>query len=215
MKIATDSYLNQVKHWPNSGNQIVSQLDQASIVVYQDYCPEIGEFAVKNQYFGGAFSLNRMSWIKPNFLWMMYRSGWGRKAGQDVILAVRIQRQVFDTLLGMAVHSSYVPEIYSSETAWKTAVAQSSVRLQWDPDHHPSGGKLERRAIQLGLRGQILARYAKDWILETEDISEFVQEQRHHLTAGYESLIVPTEATYPVSNVETIVRLGLVNSMNT
>jgi hypothetical protein len=27
-----------------------------------------------------------MSWIKPNFLWMMYCSGWGTKQRQRIIL---------------------------------------------------------------------------------------------------------------------------------
>jgi hypothetical protein len=31
-------------------------------------------------------------------------------------------------------------------------VARSEVRLQWNPDHDPTGNKLERRALQLGLR---------------------------------------------------------------
>ena len=57
---------------------------------------------------------------------------------------------------------------------WRRAVAGSDVRLQWDPDHGPSGNPVERRAIQLGLRGDVLARYAKEWLLEIEDISEFV-----------------------------------------
>jgi len=26
--------------------------------------------------------MNRMTWIKPNFLWMMYRSGWASKKNQ-------------------------------------------------------------------------------------------------------------------------------------
>ncbi len=47
----------------------------SSIVVYQAYRPEIGDFSVEHQHFGGAFSYNRMTWIKPNFLWMMYHSG--------------------------------------------------------------------------------------------------------------------------------------------
>ena len=47
----------------------------------------VGKIPVKNGYFGGAFSLDRMSWIKPNFLWMMFRSGWGTKEGQEVTLA--------------------------------------------------------------------------------------------------------------------------------
>ena len=41
---------------------------------------------------------NRMSWIKPNFLWMMYRSNWGRSQGQEVVLAVRLKRSFFDSL---------------------------------------------------------------------------------------------------------------------
>nr|WP_240038802.1 MULTISPECIES: DUF4291 family protein [Okeania] len=37
-----------------------------------------------------------MSWIKTNFLWMMYRSAWGSKTGQEIILAVTIKRTAFD-----------------------------------------------------------------------------------------------------------------------
>ncbi|WP_458785448.1 DUF4291 family protein [Vallitalea sediminicola] len=29
--------------------------------------------------FGSSFKLNRMTWVKPSFLWMMYRSGWAKK----------------------------------------------------------------------------------------------------------------------------------------
>ena len=33
----------------------------------------------------------------------------------------------------------------------------------------------ERRAIQLGLRGEVLAHYAREWVLALEDISAFVR----------------------------------------
>src|SRR5258708_36352853 len=103
-----------------------------------------------------------MSWIKTNFLWMQYRSGWGRKEQQEVTLAVRIQRSAFDEMLRLAVPSTYQADRYSNAAEWKQEVEQSSVRLQWDPDHDPSGKPLERRAIQLGLRDEILARYARE-----------------------------------------------------
>jgi Domain of unknown function (DUF4291) len=32
-------------------------------------------FAARHGTLSGGFSLNRMSWIKPNVLWIMYRSG--------------------------------------------------------------------------------------------------------------------------------------------
>ncbi len=81
--------------------------------------------------------------------------------------------------------------------------------MQWDPDHHPSGTKLERRAIQLGLRSQVLAAYAKDWIVNIEDISDFVQKQRQNIKSGCEQLITPREIVYSVFDVETQEKLGL------
>src|SRR4051795_11784163 len=177
MKPITEPYITQNRRWPASGHHILAQFDAESIVVYQAYRPEIGHFAARHGYFGGEFSLNRMSWVKPNFLWMMYRSGWGTKQGQEVTLAVRLRRDAFDEILRLAAHSSYAPEVYGTHEAWQRAVAGSDVRLQWDPDHGPSGDPIERRAIQLGLRGNVLARYAKGWLFDVEDISDFVTEQ--------------------------------------
>jgi hypothetical protein len=150
-----------------------------------------------------------MSWIKPNFLWMMYRCGWASKEGQEVVLAVRLRRTAFDEILRRAVHSTFVPEVYESETAWKEAVARSDVRLQFDPDHDPSGAPIQRRAIQLGLRGDVLARYAKEWLLGVEDISEFVRDQSQHAKSPYSLLVTPREEVYPVNDLEVAARLGL------
>jgi hypothetical protein len=211
MKIPTEPYLEQRRRWPRSGRHILAHFDEASVVVYQAYRPEIGHYAGRHQAFGGEFSFSRMSWIKPNFLWMMYRSGWGTKPGQEVTLAVRIQRAGFDQILRDAVHSSFVGEVYGDHAAWREAVAGSSVRLQWDPDHDPDGGKTERRAIQLGLRDQVLARYARDWIVEIEDVSDFVAEQRRHAldAASYAQLLTPREEVYPVADADVAARLGV------
>ncbi len=51
------------------------------------------------------------------------------------------------------------------------------MRLQWDPDHDPYGTKLDRKAIQLGMRGEILRQFATEWIVSITDISSFVREQ--------------------------------------
>ena len=200
-QLVTESYLAQVARWPTQGKHILAQFDEQSIVVYQAYRLAIGHFAAMYGYFGGEFSFTRMSWIKPNFLWMMYRCGWGTKEGQETILAVRIQRSAFDTLVAEAVHSHYVPGVYANEAAWKHAVEHSNVRLQWDPDHDPSGKPVERHAIQLGLRGEILAKYAREWIITIEDITAFVHEQHYHVLNGvYASLVTPREDVYPVYN---------------
>lgn len=208
MNLLTESYITQLRRWPHGGRHILAQFDEGSVVVYQAYKPSIGHFAARHQYFGGDFQFGRMSWIKPNFLWMMYRSGWGTKPGQEITLAVRIKREGFDTILTGAVHSTYDTDIYTSHQDWKERLSASTVRLQWDPDHDPAGKKVERRAIQLGLRGEKLERYAREWIVEIEDISDFVTLQREHAQAGgYENLETPREEVYPVINSDVARRL--------
>lgn len=54
---------------------------------------------VKNNKFGQKFKMDRMTWIKPSFLWMMYRSGWATKKDQERILAIDIKREGFNTFL--------------------------------------------------------------------------------------------------------------------
>ena len=204
--LKTESYLTQNKKWPQEGRHIMAQYDENNITVYQAYRPEIGRSAAKHQRFVEPFSFSRMSWIKPNFLWMMYRSGWGTKMGQEVILAVTIPRSFFDEILALAVPSTYCSQLYPDQQAWKDDVASSEVRLQWDPDHGPKGQSLERRAIQLGLRGKILERYAITEVVHIEDISEFVAEQRGRINQ-LDQLIIPQEQVYMPAN------LGDLNNM--
>src|SRR5437764_2971817 len=139
MMLVTEPYAAQVARWPRAGHQILAQFTDDAVVVYQAYRPAIGHFAARHKFFGDAFRLNRMSWIKPNFLWMMYRSGWGTREGQEVTLGLRLGREFFDSLLARAVASAWDPRAFARREEWSQAVAGSSVRLQWDPDHHPSG----------------------------------------------------------------------------
>ena len=64
----------------------------STITVYQAYAPEIGLPAAQEGRFPTAWKRDRMTWIKPSFLWMMYRCGWGAKEGQETVLAVEISR---------------------------------------------------------------------------------------------------------------------------
>ncbi len=210
MKLKTKLYKEQLKEWPQDGRHIMAQYDEDKVIVYQSYRPEIGHFAVKHQFFGGAFSLSRMTWIKPNFLWMMYRNGWGTKEGQEVVLAIHLKRHVFERYLDEAVYSSYQAAIYGDREEWQNAVKNSNIRLQWDPDHDPYGAKLERRAIQLGIRNKDIETYAKDDILEIEDISQFVKEQYQHvMNKRLENLVVPEERPYIPQDEGTVSRLML------
>lgn len=210
MSLVTRPYLEQLNTWPVDGRHIMAHYDASTVVVYQAYRTTIGQFAVENQRFGGDFSFNRMSWIKPNFLWMMFRCGWGTKVDQQCVLAIRIKREAFDEILSLAVHSSYAPERHSSKEAWEQALHSSSVRLQWDPDHDPTGARVGRRAIQLGLSDEVLRKYATEWIVDIEDVSPFVADQRANAVVNrYEHLVLPFERAYVPASQSLSSRLGL------
>lgn len=184
-ELRLEPYAAQAARWPASGRHVLAQFDDDRVVVYQAYRPSIGRFAAEHGYFGGEFSLGRMSWIKPNFLWMMYRCGWATKEGQEVVLAVWLARAAFDEILASAVSSSEVG-------------GKPDVRVQWDPDHDPAGRPVARRAVQLGLRGDTLARYAREWVRRIEDITPMVREQHARMqTGGWDALHTPAEQVYP------------------
>ena len=197
MKLQTAPYIEQTALWPAQGRHILAHYDAETIVVYQAYIPSIGRYAVQHGRFGGDFSYSRMSWIKPNFLWMMFRSGWGTKPGQEVTLGLRLRRGFFDSLLAQAVVSSFEQSDYPTIEEWRAAAQASDVRLQWDPDHAPDGRPVERRAIQLGLRGGALKAFGQRELLEVIDMTDFVAEQRQY-QSGPETakLCMPAEQVY-------------------
>jgi hypothetical protein len=196
--LSVKRYSEQAPSWPPSGRHILAHFDEETIVLYQAYRPSIGRWAVEHGRLGGPdFSYARMSWVKPNFLWMMYRSGWGTKPDQETTLGLRVRRPFFDRLLEAAVESTFGSGHHTNVEAWKDAVARSEVRLQWDPDHDPSGARQERRAIQLGLRGTALAELGERELVEVLDLSAVVAAQRQHVQGRRLDLLeTPLERVY-------------------
>ncbi|MFT5682021.1 MAG: hypothetical protein ACI8RZ_002939 [Myxococcota bacterium] len=204
-------YLQQNAAWPTSGRHILAQHDEETVIVYQAYNKAIADWAVSHQQLGGPWSFGRMSWIKPNFLWMMYRSGWAGKPNQERILALRITREGFDTILSQVVESSYHSEVDGPDRdAWRARGKVAPVRMQWDPDHAPGGSKEERRAIQLGLRGETLRRFAVEWTREIADITPLVRQQHDHRQSGeHKHLMTPAERVYVPEDAAICTRIRL------
>ena len=82
------------------------------------------------------------------------------------------------------------------------------MRLQWDPDHGPRGNALERRAIQLGLRGAATRAFADEWVRHIEDVTPLVRAQREHLH-DLDRLQTPLEHVLAVRDSATRALLGL------
>ncbi len=206
----TEKYYYQQTQLPTQGKHIIAQSDDETITVYQAYNNAIASYAAANQKFGGSsYSFSRMTWIKPNFMWMMYRAGWATKENQERILAIKIKQEGFNKILKEAVHSSFQGSIYKSHEAWKARLAESKVRLQWDPDHDPCGRKLERKAIQLGIRGEMLHQLNKDWITEILDVTDFVKKQHAFAKGDFSALEVPFERVQVYTDQAIIDNLGL------
>jgi len=216
MSIDLENYLDQEYLLPESGKNIIGQYDRETVIVYQAFNNLIAEFAIKNQTFGGSsFSFSRMTWIKPNFLWMMYRAGWASKINQERILAIRIKKDGFIEILKKAVHSTYKPDIYKTHENWKQELGDSEVRLQWDPEHDAYGEKKERKAIQLGLKGSILEKYCSDWIVEINDITDFVKNQKAMLdSSGINGLTVPVERIFEELDKELKLKLEIIPNVS-
>lgn len=178
---------------------LMANYNSETIRVYQAYGDSIAKEAIRLGTFGKHFKRTRASWIKPSFLWMMYRSGWGSKPRQENILAIDIKRSGFDTILKNIVLSTFDAEIYGTMEEWKRQLEQKEVRCQWDPDRDIYGNPIGRRAIQLGLQGEMLADYVKKWIVQISDITPFVHTMRESIRTGnFQENLLPVEKEYPV-----------------
>lgn len=209
--IKISSYKDQVAKWPKDGKHILASFDQKTIIVYQAYNDIIANEILKYKNFHNenclkaGFKLSRMTWIKTNFLWMMYRSGWATKLNQERILAFRIKIEDFEEILKLSIASS------SNESS----LINKLVIRQWDPDHNPDYTKVQtgRRAIQLGIRGEMLLKFSKEFIVDVIDMTQFVIEQYSKLKSdklnNFEGLHIPEENIFIPSSDEIIKNIDL------
>lgn len=207
----TEKYTEQEKRLPKEGKQIIGRQEDDTIIVYQAFNTNIAKYAVAQQHFGGPdYSFNRMSWIKPGFLWMMHRAGWAAKENQQHILAISLPIVHFKAILRQATLSSYDREIITTQEEWKIELDKTAVRLQWDPDHDPFGNKQVRKAIQIGMKGGLLKQFCTEWITGIEDITGFVKEEYEKLlTSGINELNVPYEDVLALNDKVIETRIGI------
>ena len=164
--------------------QVRADYNRDTIVVYQAYRAEIAEPAVRAQRFVEPFSMHRMTWIKPSFLWMMGRSNWARKPGQEHILAVRITREGWEKALSQAVLTSYKPGLYADHADWERQMKTARVHVQWDPERTLAGAVLDARSIQVGLSRHLIADYVESGTTEIRDITPTVRKMADLIKEG-------------------------------
>ena len=173
-----------------------------TVRVYQAYRPEIAMAALAAGRFVPPFSEGRMTWIKPSFNWMMYRSGYATKPGQEVVLAIDIKREGFDWALEHAALSRFIPAVHASHEAWRGELEDSPVRVQWDPERDWRLDVIDGvRAIQIGLAGEAAIRYVHDWTVRIENVTALAHQIADHRERGTAPKTLPDrlETPYPAS----------------
>ncbi|OII63384.1 hypothetical protein BJP40_24600 [Streptomyces sp. CC53] len=172
----------------------------ATVTVYQAYSPALGLTAARDGRFPPAWKRDRMTWIKPSFLWMMYRCGWGLKEGQQTVLAVEIRREGFDWALRHACLSHYARGLHTDRAAWRRELRRAPARVQWDPERDLRLQPLPYRSLQLGLTGEAARRYADEWTVSIRDVTPLAREV-HALVRGGDlaaaGRLLPVEEPYP------------------
>ncbi|WP_414621666.1 DUF4291 domain-containing protein [Calothrix sp. CCY 0018] len=180
--------------------QILAAYDSEGIFVYQGFKPSIAEEALRKGTFGKGFNLERMTWIKPSFGWMLYRSGYATKHRQESILKIKLTHEGFQEILKQAIPTLFDRDIFESEREWKRSLDNSEVRYQWDPDRDLSLRRLEHRALQLGIRGSVVHNYVNTWILDIEEVTELACDIKNAVKNQMIKLPkVPEERVYRVS----------------
>jgi len=182
----------------NNEKQIRAVFDDDTITVYQAYPKEIAIPAVKHQRFVSPFKMERMTWIKPSFLWMMYRCGWAQKERQEHVLAIKIKQEGFQWALDNSCISHFVPELHNSMEQWKETLQNSPVRIQWDPERDIHLEKLPYRSIQIGLSGEAVDKYVNEWIVSIEDITPYCKRVYALISEDVDEAIkeLPEERVY-------------------
>lgn len=177
--------------------------DEDTITVYQAYNKTIALHAIKSQTFVcPPFKKERMTWIKPSFLWMMYRSGWATKENQEYILAIKIKREGFAWALENSCLSHFDNADHTTFEDWQKKLQVSPVRIQWDPERDIFMQALpQQRAIQMGLSGIAVEKYISEWIVSIEDITAYSQNIRQLIKdqkIDQAKGLLPVERLYPL-----------------
>lgn len=182
--------------------QIRAMYNDKTIRVYQAYSDSIANSALEHGTFvSPPFKKDRMTWIKPSFLWMMYRSGWGLKdERQKRILAIDITHEGFKWALSHSCLSHSSPAMSKEE--WLQLKRNSPVRIQWDPERDLFSTPQNHRAIQIGLSNEAVDKYLNEWIVEITDITPIVSKI-HKLTIEGQIKaalnLIPKENEYVIS----------------
>ncbi|KAL6711147.1 hypothetical protein ACN47E_005678 [Coniothyrium glycines] len=158
---------------PTPYRQIRALQTETTITVYQAYSAAIALPAVEQQKLNASpnFSTTRMTWIKPSWAWMLYRSGYSYKdPGQECILALTMTKEALLNLLRQSLVNEHISSLKEGDDLASPPAVAPCVRVQWDPERTVRLQKLGYRSIQIGVPGALVDRLVEG-IVKIEDVT--------------------------------------------
>ena len=191
-------------------NKIVfADYDEEGVFVYQAFKPEIVAVAAELGTFGKGFGLDRITWIKPSLSWVLRRTKYGTKNRMQAVARIKISHEAFIEILNQSIETHWNKDVFTLQEDWQKRINKSDVIHQWDPERDIIGKRLNRQAIQIGIRGgSVIKKYVSDFIIGVEDISDLVHEIGRIKKSGSNKYPeIPTETAYQIPQ-ELFLKLG-------
>lgn len=183
--------------------EIRALYDTKNIALYAAFSSSIANVALKTQQLLPPFSYDRMTWVKPSYLWMMYRSDWTQKDNMQRILRIWIKRTDWEKALKEAVLTTPEAHVYNDAKKWRKQLDKARIRVQWDPERDIQNKHLAFKSIQVGITPALAETYAKRWISKIEDVTPLTHQIRSWVFAQQwqeATQLLPKEQVYTVNN---------------
>jgi uncharacterized protein DUF4291 len=172
-----------------------------TITVYQAYPTAVALAAAKAGRFVPPFKRDRMTWLKPSFLWMMFRSQWADPDHQERVLAVEMTRAGFEWALAHSCPAQYDHTFFPEREQWAAAVSHSPARFQWEHERGIDLKALPHRSLQVGLGVEIIDRYVQEWTVDITDLTHQARRMGDLVRRGdlfRAEQLLPDERPYPL-----------------
>lgn len=181
---------------PKTQSSIQYLMRGGNYVVFQAFSPEY----IGSNAFTDSIKLTRMSWLKTSLLWTLFRSDWGRKKGQEVVIEV-------------STPPGYLAGLEERAVPTKESNKEDEVIRQVDPDRAIIGRWWSdtdeywvkaRRTSHLGIRGEEFREYVFDIVPgNLRDITDIVQNIEK------ERPVHPTSVLYEVLSYTPVPKIFL------
>ncbi len=149
--------------------------DQDTYALFMAFSPEY----LDGNSFSEKLRLDRMSWLKTSLLWMLWRSNWGHKKGQERILQFEVSSSYLDELFELAVYVDDIegsPQVIRQDDPDRIIIEKTWLRGRQGYFHKSES------TPHLGIRSSVLRDFAECFstagIEDITEIVQFIEEER-------------------------------------